>query len=80
MNWYGIRGDVHSWLADFLSHRLQRVVLEGTPSPYIPVSSGVPQGTVPSPILFLTCINDLFEVVKHSTLRLFADDCIMYPN
>ena len=78
LNWYGIRGDVHYWLADFLSRRLQRVVLDGTPSPYIPVSSGVPQGTVLGPILFLAYINDLSEVVKHSTLRLFADDCIIY--
>ena len=53
-------------------------MLDGTPSPYIPVSSDVPQGTVLSPILFLTFINDLSEVVKHSTLRLFADDCIIY--
>ena len=80
MNWYGIWGDVHYWLADFLSHYLQRVVLDMTPSPYIPVSSGVPQGIILGPILFLTYIrvNDLSEVVKHSTLPLFADDCIIY--
>ena len=37
LNWYGIRGDVHYCVADLLCHRLQRVVLDGTPSPYIPV-------------------------------------------
>jgi len=44
---------------------------------FIPVSSDVLQDTVLGPILFLIYINDLFEVIKHSTLRLFADDCII---
>ena len=43
----------------------------------IPVSIGVPQGTVLGPVLFLSYISGLTEVVKHSTLRLFADDCII---
>ena len=78
LNWYGIQGDVHYWLVDFLSHHFQRVVLDGTPSRYIPVSLGVPQGTVLGPILFMAYINDLSEVGKNSTLRLFADGCIIY--
>ena len=45
--WYSVmQPSKHYWLANFISRRLQRVVLGGTPSPYIPVSSGVPQGTV----------------------------------
>jgi len=69
---------IYHWLADFLSEHFQRVALDEVSSSYIPVSSGVPQGTVLGPILFLIYINDLFEVVKHSTLRMFADDCIIY--
>ena len=65
------------WLVNFLSHCLQRVVLDETPSPNIPVCSGVPQGTVLGPILYPTYINDLCEVMKHSILQLFADDCIV---
>ena len=66
LNWYEIWGDVHYWLADFLSHHLQRVMLDGTPSPCTPVGSRVPQGTVLGPILFLTCINDLPEVYSQT--------------
>jgi type II secretory pathway component PulJ len=54
------------------------VVLENTASDKIPVTSGVPQDTVLGPILFLIYINDLPEYFKHSNIRLFADDSIIY--
>ena len=57
---------------------LLRVVLEGASSDSEPVVSGVPQGTVLRPVLFLLYINDLPDVAVHSTARLFADDCIVY--
>jgi hypothetical protein len=44
----------------------------------IHVTSGIPQGTVLDPIMFLVYINDINEYIKHSTLRLFADDSIIY--
>ena len=55
----------------------QTVVINGINSEKIPVSSGVPQGSVLGPILFLAYINDLPEQVK-SRVRLFADDTALY--
>ena len=78
LDWYGIRGNTREWILDFLSGRSQRVVLEGASSDSEPVVSGVPQGTVLGPVLFLLYINDLPDVAVHSTARLFADDCIVY--
>ena len=78
LEWYGIRGRVHQWIAGFLTVRHQRLLLDGAQSSLAGVSSGVPQGTVLGPILFLIYINDLPDCVSHSTIRLFADYCIIY--
>ena len=74
---YGIRGQTLSWIRAFLSNRSQRVVVDGVQSEPAPVISGVPQGTVLGPILFLLFINDLPNDLS-SSVRLFADDCIVY--
>ena len=51
---------------------------KGETSDTVPVTSGVPQGTVLGPILVLIYINDFPEYLTHSTLRLFADDSIIW--
>ena len=61
------------WINAFLSYRTQSVVLEGEESEHVSVTSGVPQGSVLGPLLFLVYINDLPDNIK-SQVRLFADD------
>ena len=78
VGYYGINCNAYKWIKDFLSHRTQTVILESETSNKIPVTSGVPQGTVMGPILFLIYINDLCEYMQYSKLRLFADDSIIY--
>ena len=70
---------VHNWIRAFLSGRTQSVMVEGEHSRKDPVLSGVPQGTVLGPLLFLLFVNDLPECVSTGTrVRLFADDCLVY--
>ena len=77
LNRYGINNKTHIWISGFLKHRVQRVVVGGEHSTWTNVASGVPQGTVLGPLLFLVYINDLPDNIN-STVRLFADDCVLY--
>jgi hypothetical protein len=74
---YGIRGHTVKWITSFLSGRTQSIVVNGQSSSVAQVTSGVPQGTVLGPLLFLIYINDIVQGLK-SEIRLFADDSILY--
>jgi len=74
----GITGHLLNWLRSFLTSRSQRVVINGKFSRWLPVTSGVPQGSILGPLLFLLYIDDLATVVHHSTIKLFADDVGIY--
>ena len=76
---YGIRGKLLDWVKQFLTGRSQCVIINGEQSDSTTVSSGVPQGTVLAPLLFLCFINDLPKNVQ-STVRLYADDVILYTS
>ena len=74
---YGIIGKVNHWISSFLADRKQAVVVDGVSSSLVPVESGVPQGSVLGPCLFLFYINDLPADLT-STARLFADDTLCH--
>ena len=71
---YGFSSQLISWIRSFLTDRKQCVVLDGHRSVLASIISGVPQGTVLGPILFILFINDLQGCVKYSNVSFFADD------
>ena len=75
---YGICGDLLEWIKSFLFDRKQRVIIENSPSNYIHVASGVPQGTILGPLLFLIFINDMADEIFWSKIKLYADDSKVY--
>ena len=74
LKFYGIEGPLYNWIEEFLSNRTQVVTVDGHHSQPEDVESGVPQGTVLGPLLFLIDINDLEKVVIYSKASSFADD------
>ena len=76
---YGLDNNLTSWIEDFLCSRTQRVRINNSYSSPSPVKSGIPQGTVLGPILFVIYINDLPDVCRDlCSLYLFADDAKLY--
>ena len=74
---YGVQGPILCWIETFLESRTREVIVKVEHSDIIPVTSGVPRGTVLGPALFMVYINHLLEWAS-SISRLFADDCLLY--
>lgn len=79
MEGIGITGQILEWCRDFLYARRQRVVLNGAFSQWTSVLSGVPQGSVLGPTLFVIFIDDMVQETS-SSIKLFADDAKVYRN
>ena len=79
MERYGLSGKIIEWVRDFLNQRKQRVSVNGNSSTDHNVTSGIPQGSVLGPILFVIYINDMPDCVD-ATAYLFADDTKVYKD
>ena len=77
MEAYGIKGKIFNWIKEFLTGRTQTVKVNGTGSTLADVLSGIPQGSVLGPLLFVIYINDILDNIKANGL-LFADDTRAY--
>ena len=73
----GVSGSLLMFFQNYLNNRKQRVVLNWSYSSYSTVESGVPQGSVLGPLLFLVYINDLERNIK-SNIKFFADDTMLF--
>ena len=74
LNRLGITGKIGRWIHSFISNRTQTVLVNGTRSEPADVKSGVPQGSVLGPLIFLILIGDIDQNIAHSFLSSFADD------
>ena len=74
LNYYGIAPLLVNWIKEFLSDRKQKVMVNGECSTWYEVTSGIPQGSVLGPTLFVVYINSLPDVISQSSSYLFADD------
>ena len=74
----GIRGDLLNWFRSYLTNRSQRVLINGHYSEWLPVLSGVPQGSILGPLLFILYVDDLYSLIRSSSLRMYADDVALY--
>ena len=71
---FGITDNIWHWIRAYLTDRVQCVSINGSVSGFLPVVSGVPQGSILGPLLFLVFVNDIPSLISSAEVLLFADD------
>ncbi len=77
LHYYGLPHQLQQWIRTWLTTRYQKVIVDGEYSESAHVDSGVPQGTVLGPLMFLLYVNDIGSDTS-SNIKLFADDCLLF--
>ena len=78
LQYYGITGTALAWFTSYLKDRKQFVVIDGSQSGMLSLSTGVPQGSILGPLLFLIYMNDIPNSSDNFTFILYADDTTLY--
>lgn len=76
----GIGGSILTWFGNFLCNWIQCVRVNSTLSTFLPVGSGIGQGTILGPLLFILYVNDITSQISNSTVKLNANDVKLYGN
>ena len=75
---YGVRGSFHSLLTNYLEKRKQYINEGNSSKQFLPISCGVPQGSILGPLLFIIYVNDLFKASKLLKEVMFTDDTNLF--
>ena len=78
LKFYGVRNTAHKWFQDYLTNRSQITCINDTQSKVDFIKTGVPQGSILGPLMFILYINDLPGSLKHSQVNMYADDTAFY--
>ena len=78
LEYYGVCNESPPWFKNYFTGRKQFVHIDCQSSEELAVTSGVPQGSILGPLLFIVYINDLPRRIKHCSVNMFADDTVLY--
>ena len=78
LKYYGVCDESLSWFENYFSRRKQLVCIDSQSSEELEITSGVPQGSILGPQLFIVYINDLPRSLKHCSVNMYADDTAIY--